>query len=102
MPLLESRNLKVVCILCCLLSLLSACATQSPPEPTVKLSPPTPVLAGGEPILSHSQIFFHATPVPVQADFDFSSAGWSLSGHNSCSTHSISIPNCSPSPPPKP
>ncbi len=55
---------------------------------------PTPVLAGGEPVLPHSQIYYHDAPLPNGADLDFGDDAWTLAGHDSASTRSVELPSC--------
>jgi outer membrane protein assembly factor BamB len=55
---------------------------------------PTPVLAGGEPVLPHSQIFFHDAPLPAPSDLHFSDNVWTVVGHDGAATRSVEIPAC--------
>src|ERR1700760_971910 len=86
-------------MLCCMLGLL-ACMITSCSAPLIAQqhatihARPTVVMAGGEPILPHSQIFFHDAPLPTQADFRFGSDAWTLAGHDSNGTHSVGMPSC--------
>ena len=69
-----------------LLVTLSACSTAQFSQPVVDHTAPTPVLAGGEPVLAHSQIHFHDAPAPTPADLRFDSRDWTLAGHDSVGT----------------
>ncbi|GAC1349876.1 MAG: hypothetical protein NVSMB27_27090 [Ktedonobacteraceae bacterium] len=51
-------------------------------------------MAGGEPVLAHSQIHFHDAPLPTPADLHFNDDDWTLSGHDNASTRSIALPSC--------
>lgn len=55
---------------------------------------PTPSVAGGEPVLPFSQIFFHDAPLPSQADLQFDSNTWTLNGHDTASTRSVVLTAC--------
>src|SRR5438270_12579552 len=77
-----------------LLVMLSACNTGPFSQPIVVQTTPTPVLAGGEPVLAHSQIHFHDAPVPRQGDLRFDSGVWTLAGHDSAGTRTVKLPPC--------
>lgn len=81
-------------LLCLLIVLLTAC--NSIPETQSKIThrTPTPVLAGGEPVLPHSQIFFHDAPLPAQSDLHFSNDAWTVAGHDGAATRSVEIAAC--------
>jgi outer membrane protein assembly factor BamB len=49
-------------------------------------------MAAGEPVLSHSQIFFQDAPLPSTTDGQFSSATWTLPGHDSLATRAVDLP----------
>src|SRR5438128_8497537 len=77
-----------------LLGLLTACSSnslQTSVSPTATLQP---ILAGGEPILPHSQIHFHDAPLPMQADLEYSSQDWTLSAHDNVATRLVTLPTC--------
>src|SRR5450759_1231913 len=50
--------------MCVLLVMLTACSAGPFSQPNVVTKTPTPVLAGGEPVLVHSQIHVHDAPLP--------------------------------------
>ena len=77
-----------------LMVMLSACSTGPFSQPVVVQTTPTPVLAGGEPVLAHSQIHFHDAPVPRQGDLRFDSGDWTLAGHDSAGTRTVTLPPC--------
>ncbi len=77
-----------------LLVMLSACSTGQFSQPVVVHTTPAPVLAGGEPVLAHSQIHFHDAPVPTPADLRFDSRDWTLAGHDSAGTRTVTLPPC--------
>jgi outer membrane protein assembly factor BamB len=77
-----------------LIALFSACDSALNPAPSIPYKTPTPVMAGGEPVLPYSQIVFHDAPLPGQADLQFNSSTWTLSGHDGASTRSIVLPSC--------
>jgi outer membrane protein assembly factor BamB len=81
-------------LLCLLVAFLSACTSGSVNQPSMTHQTPTPVLAGGEPILPHSQIFFHDAPMPTQVDLHFSDDAWTVGGHDGAATRSVEIPAC--------
>jgi outer membrane protein assembly factor BamB len=81
-------------ILCLLIAIITACSSAPVGQPTKTHRAPTPVLAGGEPILPHSQIYFHDAPLPTRADLHFSDDAWTVAGHDSASTRSVTIPAC--------
>src|SRR5437763_1810571 len=77
-----------------LLGLLTACSSNSlqisvSPTATLQL-----VLAGGEPILPHSQIHFHDAPLPTAADLTYDNSDWTLPGHDTTSTRSVMLLPC--------
>ena len=76
------------CLIC------SACSANPFSQPVIVEKTPTPVIAGGEPVLPHSQIHFRDAPLPTQADFSFTSDGWTLAGFDSDSTRSVVLPSC--------
>ena len=77
-----------------LLVTLSACSTAQFSQPVVVHTTPTPVLAGGEPVLAHSQIHFHDAPAPTPADLRFDSGDWILAGHDGAGTRTVTLPLC--------
>lgn len=90
------RSLEKLRILTFVLSMiiLSACSTGPFSQPVVVHTTPTPVLAGGEPVLAHSQIHLHDAPVPTLADLRFDSGDWTLAGHDSAGTRAVILPSC--------
>src|SRR5215467_2841849 len=56
-----------VLVLCFLFSLLTACSAAANGQPIIKNTTPTPATAAGEPVLPHSQIYFHDAPLPTRA-----------------------------------
>jgi eukaryotic-like serine/threonine-protein kinase len=68
----------------------SACSTGPSSRPVTTNK--TAVIAGGEPVLAHSQIHFHDAPLPTPADLHFND--WTLSGHDNASTRSVALPSC--------
>ena len=83
--------LLVACALACI---VTACSGPSAAQPAMKRATPTPASAGGEPILLHSQIFFHAAPLPTSADVQFGADAWTVAGHDSDATRSVAVPAC--------
>jgi eukaryotic-like serine/threonine-protein kinase len=81
-------------LLCLLITLLTACNSVSMDQHKITHQTPTPVLAGGEPVLPHSQIFFHDAPLPTQVDLHFSDDTWTVAGHDGAATRSVEIPAC--------
>lgn len=78
--------------LCLLGCLLMACAGPAPGQPLHPGTIPTPSMAAGEPVLPHSQIFFQDAPLPSATDAQFSSATWTLPGHDSLATRAVDLP----------
>jgi outer membrane protein assembly factor BamB len=74
--------------------LLTACNGNPEIQSKIPHQTPTPVLAGGEPILPHSQIFYHDAPLPTQSDLYFSDSAWTIAGHDAAATRSVEIPAC--------
>src|SRR5260370_3665811 len=74
--------------------MLSACSTGQFSQPVVVHTTPTPVLAGGEPVLAHSQIHFHDAPAPTPADLGFEWGDWTLAGHDGAGTRTVALPLC--------
>src|SRR5712692_67100 len=72
----------------------SACITCPSSQPVTTNKTSTPVMAGGEPVLAHSQIHFHDAPLPTPADLHFNDDDWTLSGHDNASTRSVALPAC--------
>lgn len=96
------RNSHAIVYIAGIVFLLVACTTTPTvyPQPA-KSRTATPVLAGGEPILPHSQILLRPAPLPTATDYQFSSDAWTLSGHDSYATHAVTVAACcSPSPAP--
>ncbi len=81
-------------LLCFLFVLLTACNSAPVTQSNITHQTPTPVLAGGEPVLPHSQIFFHDAPLPTQVDLQFSDDAWTVAGHDVAATRSLDIPAC--------
>src|SRR5947209_3327084 len=52
--------------LCIILCIFSACSANPFNQPTETHKTPTPAIAGGEPVLPHSQIHIHDAPLPSQ------------------------------------
>ncbi len=77
-----------------ILLFVAACAPNTPAPPVTVQKTPTPVLAGGEVILPHSQIFLHTAPLPTAADMRFDSGDWTLAALDAASTRSVVLPNC--------
>lgn len=77
-----------------LMIMLSACSTGQFSQQVVVHTTPTPVLAGGEPVLVHSQIHLHDAPSPTPADLRFDSGDWALVGHDSAGTRAVILPSC--------
>src|SRR5436305_301847 len=77
-----------------LLIMLSACSTAQFSQPVVDHTTPRPVLAGGEPVLAHSQIHFHDALAPTPADLRLDSGDWTLTGHDSAGTRTVTLPPC--------
>ena len=75
--------------------IVTSCSAPSIAQQHATIHPkPTVVMAGGEAVLPHSQIFFHDAPPPTQADFQFGSDAWTLAGHDSSGTRSVVMPSC--------
>lgn len=82
-------------IACCLLIvLLAACSANPFSQPAVVHRTPAPAMAGGEPVLPHSQIHFHDAPVPTGADLRFVESSWTLAGRDNASTRSVTLSTC--------
>jgi outer membrane protein assembly factor BamB len=80
--------------ICVLLVMLTACSTGPFSQPDVVTKTPTPVLAGGEPVLAHSQIHIHDAPLPSKDDLLFSNGDWTLAGGNNVATRAALLPAC--------
>ena len=85
-----------------LLLLVAACAPNVPAPSVPAQKTPTPAMAGGEAILSHSQIFLHTAPLPTASDMNFDNGDWTLPALNAASTRSVFLSACcsAPTPPP--
>jgi outer membrane protein assembly factor BamB len=81
-------------LLCLLIVSLTACNSIPETRSESTHHTPTPALAGGEPILPHSQIFFHDAPLPTQSDLQFSDDAWTVAGHDAAATRSLELPTC--------
>ena len=77
-----------------MMAIITACSSTPAGQPAMINRTPTPLLAGGEPILPHSQIYFHDAPLPTKSDLHFSDDAWTIAGHDSASTRSVTIPAC--------
>lgn len=77
-----------------LLSLFTACSTAHQSQETVIHAMPTPLMAGGETVLPHSQILFHDAPLPGAADMRFDSGSWTLAGYDAAGTRSVVLSSC--------
>jgi outer membrane protein assembly factor BamB len=88
--------------LCVFITLLIACNNASVDQHKIPHQTPTPVLAGGEPVLPHSQVFFHDAPLQTQSDLQFSDDAWTITGHDEAATRSVEIPECCTSVTPAP
>ncbi len=90
-----SRRKKTLYWIACLLACVSAaCSAPSTAQPALKRTAPTLPISGGEPVLPYSQIFYHDAPPPTQADFQAGAGAWTLAGHDSDATRSVSYPTC--------
>src|SRR5438309_9750951 len=69
-----------------LLVTLSASSTAQFSQSVVDHTAPSPVLAGGEPVLAHSQIHFHDAPALSPPYLRFDRRGCTLAGHDSVGT----------------
>ena len=72
--------------------LLTACSPNPFSQPPVIHKTPAPAMAGGEPVLPHSQIHFHDAPVP--ADLSFTGGDWTLAGRDNAATRSVTLSSC--------
>lgn len=84
----------VFILLCIILCLCSACSTA--PSHQVASTPvaKTPVIAGGEVVLPHSQILLHDAPLPSQADLQPPVNQWTLAGYDSAATRAVPLTSC--------
>ena len=90
---------RVFILFCGILCLCSACSTV--PSNAVARTPvaKTSVMAGGEAVLPHSQIFLHDAPLPTQTDMRPQVNQWMLAGFDSAATHAVTLTSTfSPSP----
>jgi len=78
----------------CLIILLSACSGGGDGQQVVVHTTPTAILAGGEPVLAHSQIHFHDAPLPSKEDLRFESGDWSLAGGDAVATRAVVVSSC--------
>lgn len=83
--------LLVACALACI---ATACSAPAASRPTTPQAAPTLAIAGSEPVLPHSQIFFRDAPQPTQADVQFGADAWTLAGHDSDATRSVAVAGC--------
>ncbi len=81
-------------ILLLLACLAAACSAPATVQSVDRHATPTMAIAGGEPVLPYSQIFFHDAPLPTPADFQFAADAWTLAGHDSDGTRSVAVPGC--------
>ena len=96
------RSLKKIKIVCskhksiigafAIIILLTACSPNPFSQPPVIHKTPAPAMAGGEPVLPHSQIHFHDAPVP--ADLSFTGGDWTLAGRDNAATRSVTLSSC--------
>ncbi len=77
-----------------MLLFVAACAPNTPAPPVTVQKTLTPAIAGGEVILSHSQIFLYEAPLPTAADMRFDSGDWALAALDGASTRSVILPHC--------
>jgi eukaryotic-like serine/threonine-protein kinase len=84
----------MVALIVLLLLLVVACASNAPAPPVTIQKTPKAALAGGEPILPHSQIFLRTAPLPTAADMRVSNGDWTLPALDAASTRSVLLPNC--------
>ncbi|HEV2583581.1 MAG TPA: PQQ-binding-like beta-propeller repeat protein, partial [Ktedonobacteraceae bacterium] len=71
-----------------------ACSAPATTQTVVRRATPTVVMAGGEAVLPHSQIFYHDAPLPTLADFQVGADAWTLAGYDSDGTRSVAMPAC--------
>src|SRR2546421_1592757 len=88
--------------ICLLVIMLSACSAAPFSQPVVVHKTPAPVLAGGEPVLAHSQIHFHDAPLPGKGDLQFGNGDWTLAGEDNVSARAVMLPACCASQVPAP
>ena len=88
------RHQHLFMVLCLFFVLFSACS--SSPSNQVASTPVarTPVMAGGEVVLPHSQILLHDAPLPAQADLQPPVNQWTLAGFDSAATRAVSLTSC--------
>src|SRR5437588_2091868 len=75
-----------------LIIILSACSPNPFSQPAVVHKTPAPAMAGGEPVLPHSQIHFHDAPVP--ANLSLTGGDWTLAGRDNAATRSVTLSSC--------
>ena len=92
-PLPPLRKLRFL-LFYCLIILLSACSGGGDGQQVVVHTTPTAILAGGEPVLAHSQIHFHDAPLPSKEDLRFESGDWSLAGGDAVATRAVVVSSC--------
>lgn len=80
--------------ICLLVIMFSACSAGPFSQPDVVTKTPTPVLAGGEPVLAHSQIHVHDAPLPNKDALNFSNGDWTLAGGDNVATRAVLVPAC--------
>ncbi len=90
----RTRLMSANLLICFFLAMLTACSGAAGSQPPMINSTPTSAIAGGEPILPHSQIHFHDAPLPTAADLRFGSDDWTLAGRDNASTRSVILPQC--------
>src|SRR6266568_2724517 len=90
----RTRLMSANLLICFLLAMLTACSGAAGSQPAMMHSTPTSAMAGGEPILPHSQIHFRDAPLPTAADLRFGTDDWILAGRDNASTRSVILPQC--------
>ncbi|GAC1382412.1 MAG: hypothetical protein NVS4B7_09400 [Ktedonobacteraceae bacterium] len=77
-----------------MLCLFTACSSEPFQQPASLPAASKPVMAGGEPVLPHSQVHFQNAPLPTQADLRYANQAWTLPGHDNASTRLVTLPTC--------
>src|SRR5437588_4159870 len=90
----RGRPLELLLAAILLSCIVAACSAPATTQPALKRATPTLAVAGAEPVLPNSQIFFHDAPLPTQADFQAGAGAWTLAGHDSDATRSVAFPTC--------
>lgn len=81
-------------VLCLFFVLFSACSSGTSNQVASTPVAKTPVIAGGEVVLPHSQILLHDAPLPTQADLQPPVNQWTLAGYDSTATRAVSLTSC--------